>query len=167
MKRFSISLLLILLSFLLSAAMPFPGPHDTPAPYPPSPIEGETIPLFVTGYSWNQDVDPMGCDSDCSVTAIGWPTEDRFLGVIAACPAEWVYLDMVMYVYIEGWGGVWCADVLGSPEYREIRWMTGVGWVYHVDLALKDPYTAPYGLTYDYTLRWSFTYEISCYSCME
>lgn len=148
--------------------MPNPGPHRPLQPYPPPPPEH--VPLYITGYNWEIEGGD-GCDSDCSTTAIGFPTSHDLLGKVAACPSEprgdsWVNLNLVRYIDIEGVGGFWCIDTFGAEEYRTMHWIAGIGWVYHVDLALEDPYSV-HGVYYDYTLSWQWVYTVGCYTCLE
>jgi hypothetical protein len=123
------------------------GERYVPPKQPPAP---DYIPLAITGYSWNGS-DPTGCDSDCSVTAMGIKTSDDLLGRAAACPQEW----MGWTLHIPGIGSFWCIDNFGDPENRKLVYDEDWGWVYRIDLALEDPRSAPYGLYWgDYWLEW-------------
>lgn len=140
--------MLQLLNLLPILLMPNPGVHRPLIPWPPPPPEH--VPIFITGYSWDPEVDSYGCDSDCGYTALGIPTSDSLFGLVAACPRNWLGWT----IHIDGVGSFWCIDQFGDPVNRELKWEPGWGWVYHVDLALEDPWSAPYGLHYGYSIEW-------------
>lgn len=139
--------LMALFLFILNPMKP--GPQLPPdRPRPPIP---EHIPLFITGYSWDPTVDSLGCDHDCSVTAMGVRTSPELFGWTAACPQKW----MGWTIHIRGLGSFWCIDNFGKPVNRKLVYIEGIGWAYRIDVALEDPYSIRTGLYFNpYQLEW-------------